>query len=363
MFILKLIIVALVITTAIFSIILNKQKKDWDEYSNVASNKEEIIRNIKILRNAIYSIIVVATVVLGILTSVFFTNEQEIGFTTMFGKNTMIEGAGMHFKVPFLSTKTVLDSTTKGMPIGYVEETDETAEEDSLMITSDFNFVNIDFYIEYRITDPIEYKYGSDDPEGILKNIAQSAIRNTIGQYDVDSVMTTGKAEIEGVVFDDIVTELTSHKLGLTIVSVTIQDAEPPTAEVRKAFKEVENEKQNAETAINKAHEYENTQIPAAEAKAEEIIQAANATKTERANSAKEEVKRFEALFAEYQNNPDTVKQRLYYEALEKILPNMEIIIGRDAKVIYVKDDANNTVGTGVATTQAVSEETSEKKD
>lgn len=207
------------------------------------------------------------------------------------------------------------------------------------MITSDFNFINIDFYIEYRITDPIAYCYGSNEPEAILKNMPQSAIRNTVGQFDVDSAITDGKAEIESQVFNDITKELQEHNIGITAVNATIQDSEPPTDEVAKAFKDVENAKQGAETALNKAYEYEKEQIPAAEAKAKEITEAATASKTERVNQAKEEVAKFEALFAEYENNPVTVKNRLYYETLQEILPNMEIIIGKDAKVIYVKDN------------------------
>lgn len=253
----------------------------------------------------------------------------------------------------------VYDATTKGMAIGYDEENNESEEEDSLMITSDINFVNIDFYIEYRISDPIQYCYGTNDPELLLKDIAMSSIRNTVGQYDVDSVMTTGKPEIESKVFDDIVVGLENHSTGLTISNVTIQDSEPPTAEVATAFKDVENAKQKSETAINKAHEYKNTKIPSAEAKAEEIKQAANAAKTERVNQAKEEVAEFEALFAEYQKNPDTVRQRLYYEALEEILPNMEIIIGEDSKIVYIK--GNDTVlGESSATGTSESEEKTE---
>lgn len=223
------------------------------------------------------------------------------------------------------------------------------------MITSDFNFVNIDFYVEYRITDPIAYCYGSDNPEGVLKNIAQAAIRNTVGLYDVDSVMTTGKSEIEMKVQEDILQELEKHNIGIAVGNVTIQDSEPPV-ETAAAFKAVSDAKTNAEKEINAAHEYENEKIPAAEADAEKIRQEANASKTERVNSAKEEVARFEALFNEYQNNPYTVKQRLYYEALQEILPNMEIIIGSDAKVIYVKDNASSNVGTSVAAAQATTE-------
>lgn len=281
---------------------------------------------------------------LSLISAIFTTNEQEIGFTELFGTTTSIETAGVHFKIPFLSKKYVYDATTKGMAIGYVEETDESDESDSLMITSDFNFVNIDFYLEYRISDPIAYTYASDDPESILKNIAQSAIRNTIGQYDVDSVLTTGKSEIETVVYNDIVTELEKHNIGLSVSNITVQDSEPPTSEVSAAFKDVETAKQNAETVINAAEKYANEQIPAAEAEAASVISEAEAYKTERVNAALEEVAAFNAVFAEYQKNPETVKTRMYYETISEVFPNLEIIISSDSKVIYVTGDSSTPI-------------------
>jgi membrane protease subunit HflK len=260
----------------------------------------------------------------------------------MFGHTTMIETAGIHFKVPFFSQKHVLDGTTQSMAIGYSIDTDESEYNDSLMITSDFNFVNVDFYMEYRISDPIQYVYGSDSPEEILRNVATASIRNTVGQYSVDDVMTTGKAQIEIDIREDIIEELESHQTGLTLLNITIQDAEPPTTEVTAAFKDVENKKQEAESALNDANKYKNTQTAAAEAEAEQIKQEANAAKTERINQATEEVAKFEALYEEYSNNPNTVRTRLYLEAIEDILPNMKIISGDDVKVVTV--DGSNVV-------------------
>ena len=332
MIIIKILLVLLILTMTVFTIIRNHSKNE-----NISWEAEERIKKILELRPFFYGGIGAITLIIALFTSIYFTNEQDIGFTSLMGKTTMIDGPGMHFKVPFLSQKHIYDATTKGMAIGYNEEDNASEEADSLMITSDINFVNIDFYVEYRISDPIQYCYGTSNPEALLKDISMSAIRNTVGQYDVDSVMTTGKPEIESKVFDEIVAEIEKHSTGLTVSNVTIQDSEPPTAEVATAFKDVENAKQNADTVVNKANEYKNTKIPAAEAEAEKIKQSANASKTERINQAQEEVAEFEALYTEYEKNPDTVKERLYYEALEEILPNMEIIIGEDSKIVYIK--------------------------
>lgn len=348
MALLKLLLVLLVIIATFFKVLdltikasEEKRKKEIEDdygYSRSSYDSNSGKKKLLAFKPVVYIIYCVFALVVTLFSSIFFTNEQNIGFVSTFGKTTIIDGSGLHFKVPFISEKHIFDSTIQGMSIGYDEETNESVEEDSLMITSDFNFVNIDFYIEYRITDPIEYYYGSDNPEGILRNIAQASIRNIVGQYEVDPVMTTGKSEIQAKVFEDVIQELATHHTGLSVTNITLQDSEPPTEAVATAFKNVEDAKQNAETTINRAYEYKNTQLPAAEAKAEAIIQSATAEKTERVNQAKAEIAEFEALYNEYINNPGTVKQRLYYEALEEILPNLEIIIGKDSKVIYVKD-------------------------
>lgn len=301
----------------------------------IENEVREKMRTVKVI---VYSAITAIVVFTTLLSSIFITDEQQVAFVTTFGKPTVVEGAGVHFKLPYFSKKYKFDATTKGMAIGYSEKDNESVTAESLMITSDFNFVNTDFYVEYRITDPVEYKFGSDDPEGILRNIAQASIRNTVGLYTVDEVITTGKAEIQAIVKEQIIQKLQQHNTGLSIVNVTIQDAEPPTDEVSAAFKAVETAKQDAETAVNNAKKSEKEKIPGAEAEADKIIKAAEAGKTERINQAMQEVAEFKALYAEYLENPDTVKLQLYYSMMEDILPEMEIIIGSDSKVIYVKN-------------------------
>ena len=340
-----ILVITVILITASSCIKEFAKSKEWESDTDIKITKKTIRK----VKTSIYVGIFVMVILSTLFGSIYFTSEHDIGFTSMFGVNTPIDGPGIHFKFPFLSEKHIYDATTQGMPIGYIEESDESLTKDSMMITSDFNFVNIDFYIEYRITDPIEYCYGSNSPESVFYNIAQASIRNTVGMYDVDSVMTTGKTEIEMNVFDDIVRELGKHHTGLTVVNVTIQDVESPTPEVARAFMEVSDAKSNAETYINEANAYKNTQTPNAEARAEEIMQGAIASKTERINAAKEEVAKFEALYTEYSNNPETVRRRMYYEAIQEVMPNMEIIVGKDAKVIYVSDGSNDTLPNSIS--------------
>ena len=203
----------------------------------------------------------------------------------------------------------------------------QSVDDESLMITYDYNFVNVDFYVEYRVTDPIKYLYSSQEPVDILKMLCQSYIRDTIGLYNVDAMITTGKSEIQAAIKEKVIRRLDSEDIGLQLANITIQDAEPPTAEVQRAFTAVETAKQSADTTVNNAKKYANEVIPAAAADADQIIKSAEAYRESRINEATGQAARFAALFEEYQKYPLITKQRLFYEAMESVLPEMKLYI------------------------------------
>ena len=278
----------------------------------------------------------IAVVVLAVLvclivySGMYNIKEQQQGVVTMFGRVIRTDTAGLHFKLPLIQRVHKVDMTTHGTGIGYTVSPggqNITNTSDGIMITSDFNLINIDFYLEYRVSDPVAYLYHSKEPEAILKNIALASIRSTVVNYTVDEAMTTGKSAIQAEVKAKMVEELAEQDIGLQVVNITIQDAEPPTAEIIQAFKSVETAKQGAETKINQARKYQSEQIPAAEAEADRIIQSAEAEKAARIAEAEGQVARFAKMYEEYANNPEITRQRLYYEALEDVLPGIKIYI------------------------------------
>ena len=260
-------------------------------------------------------------------------NEQEQAVVPMFGKAVDVKTAGLYFKIPFVQQVHKVDTTTHGMQIGYTESSDpynqsvETVEYEALMITSDFNFVDIDFYLEYRVSDPEKYLYNSEKPIDILRNLAQEAIRSTVSDYTVDEVITTGKSQIQTQVRERLTAALQTADIGIEVINLTVQDAEPPTSTVFQAFKAVETAKQGADTAVNNANQYKNEQIPAAEAQADKITQQAEAQKEARIAEAEGQVERFNSMYAEYALNPSVTRQRLFYEAMESVLPDKKVII------------------------------------
>ncbi len=271
---------------------------------------------------------VLAIAVLIVLFSSFYTiKEQEQAVVTTFGVPNTVSEPGLHAKIPFVQKVEKVNTTIKVFAIGYDETTGMSREDESLMITSDYNFVNVDFYVEYKVSDPVKALYASEEPVKILKNVAQSCIRSTVGQYPVDSVITTGKNEIQAEIKERIITELTTQDIGIQLVNITIQDAEPPTTEVMEAFKAVETAKQGKETAINNANKYRNEKLPNAEAQIDKILKEAEAEKEARINEAEGQASRFNALYEEYIKYPLITKQRMYYETMEELLPDLKLII------------------------------------
>lgn len=295
------------------------------------------------------TILIVLAVVFG--NSFYSLKENEYAVITTFGTATVIEQPGIHLKLPVIQKLNLVPKTINGFPIGYRPETNESVDAESFMITRDYNFVNVDFYVEYKVTDPIKYLYASEGPVDILKNLTQSYIRDTIGLYDVDSVITTGKSEIQASIKEKIITRLDGEDIGIQLVNITIQDAEPPTAEVITAFKNVENAKQGKETSINKANQKRNEDIPAARAAVDEILKTAQATAEKRINEAKGEVARLNELYAEYMKYPLITKQRMFYEAMEEILPDLKVIIEKSDGTTQTMMPLESFTGTSASKT------------
>ncbi len=275
--------------------------------------------------------IIIVGIVIGVIFGSFYTvSEQQNAVVTQFGKVVRTDTAGMYFKVPFIQRVNKVDITTHGTGIGYTISADGQNipdANDGIMITSDFNLLNIDFYLEYRVSDPVAYLFNSKEPELILRNIALASIRSVVSNYTVDDAMTTGKGQIQADVKEEMIEELTEQNIGLSVVNISIQDSEPPTQEIIQAFKAVETAKQGADTARNNALQYQNQQIPAAEASADRIVQTAEANKAARIAEAEGQVARFNEMYDEYEQYPLITKKRLFLETMETILPGAKVII------------------------------------
>ena len=276
--------------------------------------------------------VIVLALIIGAGTCFYTVDDKQQGVVTTFGKVTDITDAGVHFMLPFgiQQVKKVDVNVYQKIELGY--STDPYGDynvngSESTMITGDYNIVNVDFFVEYKISDPVQYLYSSNDPELILRNLIQSQVRNVVGSSTVDSVLTDGKENIQMQVKELVTKILEEYNIGLTLVDVKIQDAEPPTQEVIEAFKAVETAKQQAETVVNDAKVYQNAKLPDAQAQADKLTQNAEYLKQKRINEAVEQVAMFQAMYAEYAQNPEITRSRMYYEAISEILPGVKVYI------------------------------------
>ena len=274
----------------------------------------------------------VLVVGIGALSCFYTVDDKQQAVVTTFGKVSDITDAGLHFKMPFgiQQVHKVDVNVYQKIELGYSSSGDDyyvTNTDESTMITGDYNIVNVDFFVEYKISDPVAYLYSANEPEMILRNLIQSQVRNVVGSTSVDAVLTDGKESIQSQVKELVTAILAEYDIGLTLVDVRIQDSEPPTQEVIEAFKAVETAKQQAETVVNDAKAYQNAKLPNAQAQADQLIQNAEYLKQARLNEAVERVAMFTAMYEEYALNPEITRSRMYYEAISQILPGVKLYI------------------------------------
>ena len=324
---------------------MNEPFKDYTEFTEVKQNKPFTPRppvvNMKadgsffkklpryLLLGALILIVFAAGT-----TSWYTVDDKQQAVVTTFGKVTDVTDAGFHMKLPFgiQQVEKVDVNVYQKLELGYrtvngnANEYD-VVESETKMSTGDYNIVNVEFFVEYKVSNPVQYLYGAYDPETILRNLLQSQVRNVVGSEAVDSVLTTGKESIQMRVKELVTEILQTYDIGLTLVDVKIQDSEPPTVEVTEAFKAVATAKQQAETVMNEALAYQNAQLPKAQAQADELLRNAEYLKQKRINEATEQVAMFNAMYKEYSQNPDITKSRMYYEAVSETLPGVKVFI------------------------------------
>ena len=277
----------------------------------------------------------VIVILLGIcLSASFYTvDDKQQAVITTFGKVTDVTEAGIHFKLPFIQQAHIVDvNVLRKLEIGYRSDDNDativkTVENECKMITGDLNIVNVDFFVEYKVSDPVKYLFSAKNPEEILKNLVQSQIRNVVGSSGVDSVLTDGKVTIQQDIRDLTAKELEAYDIGLMLTDVKIQDAEMPTDEVNEAYKAVLSALQSKEATITLAQAYKESKLPEMEAEVKSITLNAEYDKQKRINEAKMQIAMFEAMYEQYKLNPDATRLRMYHEALQEFLPGTNVYI------------------------------------
>ncbi len=292
---------------------------------------------------AVFGILAVAAIVWG-ATGFYTVQPGEQSAIRLLGEFNSTQGPGLHWFWPApIGTKAIVNvQEVRRLEVGLRGATPVLDE--SLMITGDENIVDVQLVVQYdiqqsvttpngRILEPIvAFLFRSKDPDGIiLKSATESALRQVVGQRDIDDVLTEEKEAVQAETKELLQQLLDLYETGIRIREVKLQNVLAPT-QVQDAFDDVVRAKEDKERTINLAEAYEADVLPKARGEAAKTVQAAEAFKAERIARATGEASRFEQVLTEFNNSPDVTRQRLYLEAMEEILPGVtKFIVAADS--------------------------------
>lgn len=283
--------------------------------------------------------------ILWFLTGIYVVQPAEQGIVLRFGAAVDKLGPGLHIRLPY-PIETVLrpnveqeNQTNVGFRIedDSVRDSEIDVAVESMMLTGDENVVDIDFVVFWKVADAEQYLFNVADVEGTVKAVAESAMREAVGQAKIDSIQTEGRAEAQEKVRKGMQETLDFYKAGVTITRVALRKVDPP-AQVIDAFRDVQAARADQDKKRNEAQRYANTVVPQARGEAAKIEQDAEAYKQRVITEAKGEAARFISIFDQYKNARDVTRERMYLETMQQVLgrTNKVIIDNKSGVVQYM---------------------------
>ncbi|MBJ6983810.1 FtsH protease activity modulator HflK [Luteimonas sp. MC1750] len=251
--------------------------------------------------------------------------EQDRGVVLRFGKFSRVMQPGPNFKLPW-----PIERVTKLNTTGV-----RTFSNALPVLTRDENIVTVSFNVQYRISDPEMYLFGSRDADRVLEQVAQSAVREQIGRANLDSALNA-RGPLSAAAATSLQASLETYRTGLIVTELSLQDARPPE-EVKPAFDEVNSAQQMNERLVNEARAYAARIVPEARGQAQRVRTTAEGYKTASVANASGDAQRFSLLVDEYKKAPDVTRKRLWLETVEDVLAENRTVIGGDGRqLIYV---------------------------
>jgi membrane protease subunit HflK len=278
--------------------------------------------------------IVLFIIAIWLLSGVYIVHPNEEGIIRRWGRYYASKGPGIHYHIPWPVERVDKPPIAKiqKMEIGFrTIRTGPPAvyqphEEESLMLTGDINIVDLWFIVQYRIKDARAYLFNVRNIKKTIKDAAEAAMRQTIGDRGVDEALTIGKEEIQDVAEKRLQRILDLYQSGIHVVTVKLQDVHAP-GEVKEAFEGVASAREARERLVNEALGKYNTEIPKARGEAEKTIKEAEAYAVKRVKHSQGEAKRFLDRLKAYRKAKTVTKDRLYLETMREILPDIEKVI------------------------------------
>jgi modulator of FtsH protease HflK len=279
----------------------------------------------------IFLMVVVLAAIAAFYAFTFRVNADEIGIVLYLGKPDRQEPPGLHFRLPYPVEEVYLPKVTRQniIEIGMRSSVQRSVLEvlpESLILTGDENIVDIHFVVFWRIRDAQKYLFNIQSPEVTVKDVAESAMRDVVGQSNIQPILTGARQKTEQAVQKLMQEVLDSYGAGVSVDQVQLQKVDPP-AQVIDAFRDVQAARADQERLQNEAGSYANRVIPEARGEAERILQAARAYREQAVAEAIGQTARFLKVYEEYKKAPEVTRKRMYLETMERVLGGTDKII------------------------------------
>jgi modulator of FtsH protease HflK len=284
-------------------------------------------------------VITLIAIALWLASGVFQVAPDELGLVMRFGKFDRKVDPGLSYHLPYPIESVEIPKVTRVTPIQigvrFVEDARRGTQtrdvpEESLMLTGDENIVDADFTVFWVVaagaTGASDFRFNMQNPEGTVKAVAESAMREVIGRSELEPILTGGRQQIESEVRDLLQKTLDQYKAGITVSQVQLLKVEAPT-QVIDAFRDVQAAQADQERAQNEARTYAGRVVPEARGRAAQIEQAAGAYREQTVAEAIGQTARFNKIYEEYKKAPEVTRQRLYLETMERLFGGTDKII------------------------------------
>ena len=283
-----------------------------------------------------FALLALAAIALWGFSGFFRVEPDELGVVLRFGKDVREVQPGLNYHLPYpietVLTPRALRVNKIDIGMRQVEDGRRTATrdvpEESLMLTGDENIVDVDFSVLWKVkpTGVGEYLFNIQNPEGTVKAVAESAMRELIGRSDIQPILTGARQTIEAAVQDLMQKTLDHYGAGILVQQVQLQKVDPPT-QVIDAFRDVQAARIDQDRSVNEAQTYANRVVPEARGNVAKITQAAEAYKSQTVAEATGQTSRFLKIYEQYKKAPDVTRERMYLETMERVLGGSNKII------------------------------------
>lgn len=255
--------------------------------------------------------------------TVYTVQPDEIAVELRFGQpKEELSQPGLHFHLWPIETVRKVNTAEKLVDLGEVRGSTSSG----LMLSGDQNIVDVKFSVAYQVTDPRAYLFQVVDPDEMVRQVGESAMREAVGRRPAQDIFRDDRQGIAESVRGIIQTTLDSYKAGINVNAISIEDAAPPR-EVADAFDEVQRAEQDEDRFVEEANQYSNQQLGRARGEAAQIREEAAAYKNRVVLEAQGEAQRFVSVYNEFAKAPDVTRKRLYLETMERVMQGANKVI------------------------------------